>query len=145
MKRDLANKIVEYLKQTREIIADEIALNYVELYPNWEKHIGKELNVGERIEYNGRLYKVLTTHTTQETWSPDVSATLFEPIDVVNDGSLGNPIIAAAGMTYFKDKYYLDETDGKIYLCIRDDSNGNGTTLHFTPSALVGVYFEVVE
>ena len=145
MKRDLANKIVEYLKQTREIIADEIALNYVELYPNWEKHIGKELNVGERIEYNGRLYKVLTTHTTQETWSPDVSATLFEPIDVVNDGSLGNPIIAAAGMTYFKDRYYLDETDGKIYLCTRDDSNGNGTTLHFMPSALVGTYFEVVE
>ena len=145
MKRDLANKIVEYLKQTREIIADEIALNYVELYPNWEKHIGKELNVGERIEYNGRLYKVLTTHTTQETWSPDVSATLFEPIDVVNDGSLGNPIIAAAGMTYFKDKYYLDETDGKIYLCTRDDSNSNGTVLHFMPSALVGTYFEVVE
>lgn len=145
MKRDLANKIVEYLKQTREIIADEIALNYVELYPNWEKHIGKELIVGERIEYNGRLYKVITTHTTQSTWSPDVSPTLFEPIDVVNDGTLGNPIIAAAGMTYFKDKYYLDETDGKVYLCIRDDSNGNGTVLHFMPSALVGVYFEVAE
>ena len=31
MKRDLANKIFEYLKQTREIIADEIALNYIEL------------------------------------------------------------------------------------------------------------------
>ena len=145
MKRDLANKIVEYLKQTREIIADEIALNYVELYPNWEKHIGKELNVGERIEYNGKLYKVITAHTTQETWSPDVSATLFEPIDVVNDGTLTNPIIAAAGMTYFKDKYYLDETDGKIYLCTRDDSNGNGTVLHFMPSALVGTYFEAVE
>lgn len=145
MKRDLANKIIEYLKQTREIIADEIALNYVELYPNWEKYIGKELNVGERVEYDGRLYKVLTAHTTQSTWAPDITPTLFEPIDVVNEGTLVNPIIAAAGMTYFKDKYYLDETDGKIYLCIRDDSNGSGTVLHFVPSALVGTYFEVVE
>lgn len=143
MKRDLANKIIEYLKQTREIIADEIALNYVELYPNWK--IGKELIVGERIEFEGKLYKVITAHTTQETWTPDVTPTLFEPIDVVNEGTLSNPIIAAAGMTYFKDKYYIDETDGKIYLCIRDDSNGNGTVLHFTPSALVGVYFTLAE
>lgn len=145
MKRDLANKIFEYLKQTREIIADEVALNYVELYPNWEKHIGEELSAGERIEYNGRLYKVLTTHTTQATWAPDLAPTLFEPIDVVNEGTLTSPIIAAAGMTYFKDKYYLDETNGKVYLCTRDDSNGNGTVLHFVPSALVGTYFEVVE
>ena len=145
MKRDLANKIVEYLKQTREIIADEIALNYVELYPNWNKHIGKELKVGERVEHNGRLYKVITAHTTQSTWSPDVALTLFEPIDVVNEGTLANPIIAAVGMTYHKDKYYLDETNGSIYLCNRDDSNGNGTVLNFMPSALVGHYFELIK
>ena len=145
MKRDLANKIVEYLKQTREIVADEIALNYMEFYPNWEKHIGEELNIGERIEYNGKLYKVITAHTVQETWKPNLTPSLFEPIDIVNEGTLANPIIAAAGMTYFKDKYYLDETDGKIYLCTRDDSSGNGTVLHFMPSALVGMYFEVAE
>lgn len=143
MKRDLANKIVEYLKQTREIIADEIALNYVELYPNWDKHIGKELNVGERIEYNGRLYKVITAHTAQSTWAPDLTPTLFEPIDVINEGTFENPIIAAVGMTYFKNKYYLDGTDNKIYLCTRDDSNGNGTALYHMPSSLVGTYFEL--
>ena len=143
MKRDLANKIVEYLKQTREIIADEIALNYVELYPNWK--VGKELSVGERIEYDGKLYKVITAHTAQTTWEPNVALTLFEPIDVVNEGTLGNPIVAAIGMTYFKDRYYLDETDGKVYLCIRDDSNGNGTVLYYTPSTLVGTYFKIIE
>lgn len=145
MKRDIALKVVDYLKNTRNLITEEMALNYIPLYPNWEKHIGEELNVGDRVEYNDKLYKVITTHTAQETWAPDVAPTLFEPIDVVNEGTLSNPIIAAAGMTYFKDKYYLDETDGKIYLCIRDDSNGNGTALHFMPSALVGVYFTVVE
>lgn len=143
MKRDLANKIFEYLKQTREIISDEIALNYVELYPDWK--VGKALNVGERIEYDGKLYKVITAHTAQATWEPNVALTLFEPIDVVNEGTLAKPIIAAVGMTYFKDKYYLDETNGKVYLCIRDDSNGNGTVLYYTPSALVGTYFELAE
>ena len=47
---------------------------------------------------------------------------------------------AAAGMRYYKDLYYLD--GGKIYRCIRDDSNGQGTILHYLPSQLVGIYFE---
>ena len=143
MKWDIALKVVDYLKNTRNLITEEMALNYIPLYPNWK--VGKELAVGDRIEYNDRLYKVITAHTTQETWEPDVALTLFEPIDVVNEGTLSNPIIAAIGMTYFKDKYYLDETNGKVYLCNRDDSNGNGTVLNFMPSALVGHYFELAE
>ena len=143
MKRERAYAIIDAIKTLRDTLADEVALNYVVLYPDWK--VGKDLGVGERIEYDGRLYKVITAHTTQSTWTPDVAPTLFEPIDVVNEGTINNPIIAAAGMTYFKDKYYLDETNGKTYLCTRDDSNGNGTVLHFTPSALVGVYFALVE
>jgi hypothetical protein len=141
IKRDIALKILDYLIHTRNIITDEMALNYVALYPNWK--VGKALSIGERIEYDGKLYKVVQAHTTQESWKPNLTPSLFEPIDVVNEGTLANPIIAAAGMCYFKDKYYLDETDNKIYLCIRDDSNGNGTVLHFMPNALVGTYFEV--
>lgn len=143
MKWDIALKIVDYLKNTRNLITEEMALNYIPLYPNWK--IGRELSIGERIEYNDKLYKVLIAHTAQETWEPDVALTLFEPIDVVNEGTLGSPIIAAIGMTYFKDKYYLDEADGKVYLCIRDDSNGNGTALYYTPSVLVGTYFELAQ
>lgn len=139
MKREIAFEIVDYLKNTRNIIAEEMALNYIDLYPNWK--VGKELSIDERIEHNGKLYRVITAHTTQETWEPDVAFTLFEPIDVINEGTLNNPIIAAVGMTYFKDKYYLDETNSKTYLCIRDDSNGNGTALYYVPSALNGVYF----
>lgn len=143
MKRERAYKIIDAIKGIRASLTDEMALEYIALYPDWE--IGKALFVGDRIEYEGRLYKVITEHTAQADWTPDVTRTLFEPIDVINEGTLTNPIIAAAGMCYFKDKYYLDETDGKIYLCIRDDSNGNGTVLQFMPNALVGIYFEVAE
>lgn len=143
MKREKAVKIIDAIKSLRETLTDEVALNYVVLYPDWK--IGKEFVIGERVEFEGKLYKVITAHTAQETWEPNVALTLFEPIDVVNEGDLAHPIIAAVGMTYFKDKYYLDETDGKVYLCIRDDSNGNGTALYHMPSALVGTYFELVE
>lgn len=141
MKRERAYALIDAIKRVRETLTDEVALEHIALYPDWE--IGKVLKIGERIEHNGKLYKVITEHTTQETWEPNVALTLFEPIDIVNEGTFENPIIAAVGMTYFKDKYYLDDTDGNIYLCIRDDNNGNGTVLYYTPSALVGTYFEL--
>ena len=50
---------------------------------------------------------------------------------------------AAVGMRYYKDLYYAD--GDKIYLCTRDDSNGQGTILHYVPSQLVGIYFEEAE
>lgn len=138
MKRDKAYAIIDAIKNLRETLTDEVALNYVVLYPDWK--VGQELSVGDRVEYEEKLYKVIQAHTAQESWTPDLTSALFEPIDVVNEGTLENPIIAVSGMTYFKDKYYLDETDGNIYLCTRQDTE-NGTVLHFMPSALVGVYF----
>ena len=143
MKRERAYAIIDAIKSLRVTLSDEEALDYIAIFHDWT--IGEDLSVGDRIEHEGKLYKVVQAHTTQEGWSPDLTPALFEPIDVVNEGTLANPIIAAAGMCYFKDKYYLDETNSKIYLCIRDDTNGNGTVLHFMPSALVGVYFEVAE
>ena len=50
---------------------------------------------------------------------------------------------AAVGMRYYKDLYYAD--GDKIYLCTRDDTNGQGTILHYVPSQLVGIYFEEVK
>lgn len=143
MKREKAIKFINAIKDLRETLTDEVALNYITLYPKWKTETTYEVN--DRVAYNEKLYKVLTAHTSQSDWTPDVALTLFEPIDAINQGTLENPIVAAVGMTYFKDKYYLDETDGKIYLCIRDDSNGNGTALYYMPSALAGVYFELAE
>ncbi len=141
MKRSKALAFIEAFKKVREVVSDDIAKENIGLYPEWVAN--KELENEDRVHYDGNLYKVIQTHTTQETWTPDITPTLFEPIDVINDGTLERPFIAASGMTYYKDKYYLDETDGKVYLCTRDDT-GNGTVLHYMPHDLVGVYFELV-
>lgn len=118
-----------------------MAKENVGLYPVWV--IGKEFEIGDRIDHKGKLYKVIQAHTSQITWTPDVTPALFEPLDVVNEGTLEKPIVAASGMRYYKDKYYFDETDGNIYLCIRQDTD-DGTVLHFMPNALVEIYFSTV-
>ena len=143
MTKDRIRSFIEAVVKMRGMATDEQAIEVKSLYPIWKSDV--LYSAGERVGYDGKLYKVVQAHTTQESWTPDLTPSLFEPIDVVNTGTLANPIVAAAGMCYFKDKYYLDETDGKIYLCTRDDSNGNGTVLHFLPSALIGTYFELIK
>ena len=90
----------------------------------------------------GNLYRCYNAISANPTWRPSVTPAHWEPITVGEDGTVSNPITAAAGMRYFKDKYYLD--GGKIYRCTRDDSDGEGTVMHYLPSQLVGIYFEEV-
>lgn len=143
MKKQDIYSFINAVKIAREKLPDDIALETIDLYPSWAPN--KELKINDRIKFNNHLYKVIQAHTTQSDWQPDIALTLFSPIDMVNSGTLDKPIIAAIGMTYFKDKYYLDETDNKIYLCIRDDNNGNGTTLYHAPNVLVNNYFKIVD
>ena len=121
-------------------LSDNDALNSIELFPVWSGF--KDYVQGERCRYQGKLYRCYNAISANPTWRPSVTPAHWERVTVGEDGTIDNPITAAAGMRYFKDKYYLD--GGKIYRCTRDDSGGEGTVMHYLPSQLVGIYFEEV-
>lgn len=141
MKRSRAYSFINTIKKLRNSMTDEEAINYIGLFPMWE--VNKELKVGDRIEYENQLYKVIQSHITQDAWTPKIALSLFEPINIYDSGSKENPITAITGMTYYINKYYLDPIDNNIYKCIRDDT-GNGTALYYMPHDLVGAYFSLV-
>lgn len=68
------------VKQARQVQDDAEALSLQILYKQWNKQVGKELQVGEYINHNDVLYKVLQQHTVQENWAPDVSPSLFAKV-----------------------------------------------------------------
>ena len=68
------------VKQARQVTDDTEALSLQILYKQWDNQIGKTLKVGEYINYNKILYKVLQEHTVQEEWKPDVSPSLFAKV-----------------------------------------------------------------
>ena len=78
MTRAEAKAFVEAVVALRGLATDEQALAASAVYPGWKEEI--EYAVGERVLYNDVLYKVLTAHTSQETWTPDVSASLFAKV-----------------------------------------------------------------
>lgn len=68
------------VKQARQITDDEEALQVQCLYKQWDKQIGKDLQVGEYIQYEGQLYKVLQVHTVQEGWTPVDAPSLYAKV-----------------------------------------------------------------
>ena len=89
-------KFVNTIKTLRETIPDEIALQNISIYPEWRE--GLNLQIGDRLKYQEKLYKVIQAHTTQADWQPNLVPALFEILDIVNEGTLENPILASAGM-----------------------------------------------
>lgn len=78
MTRTKAEAVIDAFVKLREKATDAVALESVDAYPSWKS--GVEYKVGERILYNDILYKVLTEHTSQEDWAPDVAPSLFAEV-----------------------------------------------------------------
>lgn len=128
------------VKQARQITDDQEALELQILYKSWDQQIGKQLNVGEYVQHEGKLYRVLQAHTAQSTWAPgNGTESLFVVIDKEHAGTLEDPIPYNGNMELFNGKYYIQNE--VVYLCTRD----SGTPLYHDLSSLVGVYVEEVK
>lgn len=81
-------QLSNYIKATLPTATDEVALQHVDWYPEWKPEV--HVNAGDRITYNGVLYRCLQDHDTQETWIPTDSPSLWAKVlipdpDVIPD------------------------------------------------------------
>ena len=58
-----ARELRPYIEKAAVSLADEDALQAVELFPKWVT--GHAYAVDERLQYNGVLYRVIQAHTSQ--------------------------------------------------------------------------------
>lgn len=70
-----------------QTFTEEQALTVQAIYPVWN---GKsvEYKAGTYLNYQEVLYKVLQNHTSQESWAPDVSPSLFTKVLVDPSGEI---------------------------------------------------------
>lgn len=100
-------------------LSDDVALLIPEVYPAWSAN-SVEYKVDDRVQYNGVLYKVLTAHTSQETWKPDVSPSLFVKVISSISGEIPDWEQPSAGNAYMKgDKVRYN---GKVYESLIDNN-----------------------
>ena len=116
-------------------VDDNTALRMLHFYPEWAE--GTAYEAGYKVQYGGKLWRVLQAHTAQVGWEPETAAALWEQINETHEGTLEDPIPYDGNMALESGKYYMQEY--MIYLCTRDTVNPVYNAL----SDLVGLYVEV--
>lgn len=103
------------------ITDDEIALQLQKYYDEWQ--VGVEVSIGTYLQYEGVLYRVLVSHTTQEDWIPSESPSIFTKLltDPIGEEILEweqsdstNPYMTGDKVT-FKGDIYVSIVDNNVW------------------------------
>ena len=78
--QEIARRLRPYIVMASASLSDTDALEAVELFAIWSGD-SVDYAVGNRVSYDGTLYKCLTAHTSQSTWTPPDSPSLWVRVD----------------------------------------------------------------
>lgn len=97
---------------------DTDALECIELFPKWRTN--KLYIVGERIQYNGLLYKCVQEHTSQDDWTPDATPALWVHISAETFPEWVQPTGAAdayntGDKVSHNGKHYISDIDANVW------------------------------
>ncbi|MBQ9884417.1 MAG: hypothetical protein IJM43_08205 [Bacteroidaceae bacterium] len=134
---EVVDKLKKLLQEQVKQQTDEEALSNIELFPTWQSKLGIQVQQGERLYYDDKLYKVLQSHTPQDDWRPDKTASLYVQVVADDSGTIDNPVAYEVGMELVEGKYYTE--DSVKYRCTRSLAQ---SVWHLAD--LVGNYVEVV-
>ena len=125
--------VLQYAEQFRKALqmfaqslTDDQALSVATVFDTWETN--KNYKTGDFITYgvksvgDPQLYKVVQDHSSQENWTPDISASLYSPLGL---DDAGHPIWSqptgshdaynAGDIVNFKGTLYESLIDGNTY------------------------------
>ncbi len=89
-KLQMAEQFRKALQMFAASLDDEKALEVATIYDEWV--VGKSYAAGEFVLYgenavgDPQLYKVVQAHTSQEDWTPDITASLYDAIGLDESG-----------------------------------------------------------
>lgn len=80
MTRGKAKQLRALIESLAITLDDATALTGVELFPAWATDTAYA--VGDRVQYNGVLYKCVQAHTSQADWTPDATPALWVIVSI---------------------------------------------------------------
>lgn len=118
MTRQEAKSFIESLVKLRGLATDEMSLQVPNLYPAWKAEVN--YSIGDRVLYEDVLYKVITAHTSQETWTPTEASSLFAKVLIPDENAISeweqpdstNPYMTGDKVIY----------NGIVYISIVDNN-----------------------
>lgn len=114
-----ARRLRPIIERAMQYIDGQDALDAVVLYPAWESGVG--YTIGDKVRYGDVLYRCLMGHTSQDTWTPDASPSLWTKVlaedgkilpwhqpDSTNAYSKGDKVMHAG-------KTWVSDVDGNVW------------------------------
>ena len=118
--RSKLEKLRQMIVKASASLSDSDALEAVELFAVWASDT--DYAVGDRVSYDGTLYKCLTAHTSQSTWTPPDSPSLWVRVD---DPSIEWPewvqpvgstdAYAKGAKVSHNGKHWISDVDGNVW------------------------------
>lgn len=75
MRESKAKKLRTLIEALADFLEDDEALEGVELFPRWDG--AAQYTAGQRVQYDGILYRCLQDHAAQDGWSPAAAPSLW--------------------------------------------------------------------
>lgn len=89
-KLQIAEQLRKALNWWAQTLDEEQAMEICGVYDAWKPDTayltGEYITYGENSVGDAQLYKVVQAHTSQADWTPDVTASLYTPIGLTDDG-----------------------------------------------------------
>lgn len=120
MTRQEAKLFIDAFVKLRGLATDEMSLQVPNLYPVWKSET--QYAAGDRVLYNDVLYKVITAHASQETWTPVDAPSLFAKVLIPNENIIPeweqpnstNPYMAGDKVSY-NGKTWTSTIDNNVW------------------------------
>jgi hypothetical protein len=123
-----ARKLRKFIVKGAAYLSDEDALEAVELFQEWEVGVKYEVEevdgvlIKPRVSYNGVLYRVEQTHTSQADWTPDITPALYTRVSKPGEIDVWRqPTGAQDAYAYGAKVHYPTKTD-PIYISTVNDN-----------------------
>lgn len=104
------------IEQAAQFLPDETALQAVTLHPMWAS--GVSYAVGFKAQHGGTLYRCLTTHTSQDTWTPEAAPSLWAKVLIPDENVI--PAWEQPDSTNYYNKGDKVTHNGKVWISTID-------------------------
>lgn len=115
-----AERMLPYIQKGAQMLGDTDALEIKTIYPEWDATATYE--VDNKVLYNSILYKCLSAHTAQATWTPTDAPSLWTKVLIPEPGVIPeweqpestNPYMAGDKVTH-NGKTWVSTVDNNVW------------------------------
>ena len=106
------------LDELLPILTDEQAEQVTNVHPSWAA--GTAYAVGVRVQYDGRLYRCVQAHTSQEGWEPPVTPAMW--VRTAPEGEIPVWVQPTGAQDAYNkgDKVHYPDAEGPVYVSLID-------------------------